>query len=246
MPVCGNCQTRFEASADGLCPNCRVALPKSEPEPAATAPTPAPADAPPAAKPLAFRKAPEPSGGTLRWVLLGALGLVVFAVLLAESGVVAADAADTNWTAEGRYEFQSSTAGRGRPPLRGVTFTPTVTVATTGGRDLANAAADVIKKSATGGAGGGGSKLEIRITQVTPEGATWVPFYKSGSCTFVAEYTLSAETPWSSFAGRGQVSGKVTQTMTGLCSTGQYRDKMGQAIAQAILSDVAKLVAKHS
>jgi hypothetical protein len=73
-----------------------------------------------------------------------------------------------------------------------------------------------------------------------------VPFHKTGTCTFAATYTLAAETPWASFAARGEVSGDVTQTMTGLCSSGLFREKMGEAIAAAIASDIAKLVAKHS
>jgi hypothetical protein len=184
-------------------------------------------------------------------VLLGGLGLLVLVILLAESGAVAAESTDTKWKAEGKYEFESSSGGpRGmRPtPLRGVSFTPTVTVSVPcgAGYDLATEAATALKKAGTGGGGSGRSKLEITITRVTPEGATWVPFHKSGSCTFVATYTLTAETPGSSFAARGQVSGDVTQTMTGLCSSGLFREKMGQAIAAAIASDIAKLVAKHS
>ncbi len=190
---------------------------------------------------------PRGGGGALRWVVLGGLGILVFVVLLAESGAVVADTTDTKWKAEGKNESSWSGA-RGQAPLRGVGFAPSVTVSTPrgAGYDLATAAATALKKSAAGGGGPGHSKLEITITRVTPEGAPWVPFYKNGSCTFVATYTLTAETPWSSFAARGEVSGTVTQTMTGLCSAGLFREKMGEAIAAAIVSDLSKLVSKYS
>jgi hypothetical protein len=88
--------------------------------------------------------------------------------------------------------------------------------------------------------------VTVTITRVTPDGSPWVPFRKVGSCTFAATYTVTASTPWSSFAARGEVTGSVEQTMTGLGSTRLFREKMGRAIAAAILSDVAQLLAKYS
>ncbi|MBA4066388.1 MAG: hypothetical protein C0501_22275 [Isosphaera sp.] len=196
--------------------------------------------------------APSPARGggpkLLGCLLLGGLGLLAVAVVLAETGAVTAEKTESKWSAEGQNKARYETAGRGRPaPLRGVQFTPAVTVGVPRGtgHDLATAAADAIRKAGTGG-GPGQSRLEITITRVAPDGSDWVPFFKSGSCSFTASYTLAAETPWSSFAGEGQVTGTVTQSMNGFCSTGLFREKMGQAIAAAILGDISKLVAKYS
>ena len=236
MPVCTNCRAEFASTNpnSSLCPTCEAV-------------TTAPAPAPPAPGPLA---PPARGVSALRWVLLGGLGLLVLAVLLAEGGVVTADSTETKWTSEGRNEFRSSWSGpRGRPaPLRGVGFSPTVTVSVPrgSGHDLATEAAAAIKKAAPPSGATSGARLEITITRVEPDGATWVPFHKSGSCKFTATYTLSAETPAASFDGRGEVTGAVTQTMSGLCSSGLYREKMAQAIAAAVISDINKLIAKHS
>ncbi len=221
MPLCTNCRALFDPTtgSGSLCPRC------------------------------AAPKAAAPGSGVLRWVLLGGLGLLALVVLLSESGAVAADTTETKWASEGKYETESSWAGFGKPTLlRGVKPTPNVVVSVPrgAGHDVATEAAAAIKKAAPGGGGEGQSKLEITIAQLTPDGATWVPFHKSGSCKFSATYVLTAETPWSMFAARGQVSGEVTQTMTGLCSAALFREKMAQAVAAAILSEVGKLIAKNS
>lgn len=228
MSVCLRCGKPLEetdAGNDGLCSHCRsnpLALPKS---------------------------APPRSGGALKWVVGGLFGLFGFAVALAETGGVKAEKTETKWAADGKYESESAWSGpRGRAlPLRGVGFAPKATAAPQRdpGGDIARLAAGAINKSPAR-PGEGESKLEITITRVAPEGAFWVPFVKDGSCTFTATYVLAAETPWARFAARGEVRGSVTQTMRGFGSTDLFREKLAEAIAAAVLNDLAQLIAKHS
>lgn len=228
MPSCTKCGAELDLAKGLSCPSCKTTV-----------------------NPLSLESVlsqrAEPGKRIFPRFFIGVGGILVIIIILAESGAVSSETSETKWNAEGKNESEYSTAGR-QAPLRGVGFAPTVVVGFPPGEghDLAKEAAAAMKKAGSSGGSMGQSKLEITITQVKPEGASWLPFHKSGSCTFVATYTLAAQTPWSSFAGRGQVSGSVTQTMNGLCSTGLFREKMGQAIAAAILSDISKLVAKYS
>jgi hypothetical protein len=232
MAICPQCNGEFvPAGADGaVCPAC-----------AAPGGRLTPLTLPPGVK--------ERSGPpVVLWVVLAFLGLFVAAVLAAETGAVTSETHETKWTAEGKHEAEFSGGSRGRPgPLFGVRFSPsvTVTVPRGTGHDLATRAAAVIKKAGAGG-GPGPSSLDITITQVMPEGADWVPFSKSGKCTFAATYAIKAETPWSSFVARGQVSGQVTQSMRGFCSRDLYQEKMSEAVAASILSHIDTLVGKYS
>lgn len=226
MSVCLRCGKPLEetdAGNDGLCSRCR-------------------------SNPLALPKPAPRSGGALKWVVGGLFGLFGLAVALAETGTVKAEKTETKWAADGKNESESAWSGpRGRAvPLRGVGFTPKAKAAPNGaGNDIARLAAGAINKSPPR-PGEGESKLEITITRVAPEGAFWVPFVKDGSCTFTATYVLAAETPWARFAARGEVRGSVTQTMRGFGSTDLFREKLADAIAAAVLNDLAQLIAKHS
>ena len=190
---------------------------------------------------------PRHKGSTLRWVLLGGIGIFGCLVFLAESGVVAVETSQAKSEADGRYAFTRIGPRSGANALQQLSLTPTVVVNVPAGagHELAKEVAAAIKDM-SGGGGPEQSDVQITITQVTLDGAPWVPFYKSGSCRFVASYRLTAGSPWSSLAAHGQVSGSVTQTMTGLCSTGRFREKLGQAIAAEILGHISRMVAKRA
>lgn len=231
MPICPQCNSEFAASpsTEPLCPACFA----------------------PAGKltPFSIPASVKEHRGTpvILWVVLASLGLLVSLVVAAESGAVTSETHETKWTSEGRNESEFSGA-RGRPPLFGVRFNPTVTISVPrgSGHDIATKACAALKKAGGGSGTPGPATLDITITQATAEGNDWLPFSKSGTCKFAATYSMKAETSWSEFAGRGEVKGTITQNMSGFCSRGLFQEKMGEAMAQAILSDIGKLIAKYS
>jgi hypothetical protein len=185
-------------------------------------------------------------GGPKR-VLLVVAGLLVALVLLAEIGVVHLETHQTNWNTEFQYETSRQTLNGRAVLLRGFQFVPVVnvTVPSGSGKGIATAAAEAIRKASSGGASTEKAKLEITITRLTPAGTPWVPFIKTGSCNFAATYVLEAVAGGSSISVRGQITGNVEQSMKGLCSTARFRDHMSKAVANAIISDIQKMIAKN-
>jgi hypothetical protein len=137
------------------------------------------------------------------------LALVLFIVVLRETGILNLDLYQYNSTA--RAESQGVFFG-GFGDQQGRTTGTKAKLKSV----AAEAAADALRDMHVSGA------VEFERLEIT--GIYWLPFFKQGECDFVASYG----------GGNGKVKGHIECTVKGICSAYTYRKIMGQLVAREI------------
>ncbi len=177
-----------------------------------------------------------------KWVVIIAVALVVGLIVIPETGLICLQSNKSEWKSTSNYTTNRNTLNRRGVLLAGFSYSPTVQV--TANSSCAKHAGKVIRDKVKGPKDDR-AKLDITITRVTESGTPWMPFVKNGSCTFSASYNLQATAMGSSVRVSGTINGEVKQSMNGVCSTAYFREKMGESVAQAIVSDIQRMIAKN-
>ena len=189
------------------------------------------------------------SGGTvLKRICIVAMIVLVLLIVLTEFGVINYYSTQSSSSTEHQYETSRETFNGRAVLLKGFRLAPTVTARERSGSGgtVANAAAIVIRKASNPGAGAEGANFDITIDHVSISGTPWLPFYKNGSGTFTATYVLHAtSTSGSKLRVQGRITGKTEQSIKGLSSTSFFHESMGKDIANAIIADIARMIAKN-
>lgn len=187
---------------------------------------------------------PAETGSVLKRIGIGIAVVVVGILLLAEFGVLKLQSANTTWSCDGKYE--TNTVNWRGMRLGSFGLVPTIVVSESGsGKAIAEEAARALRKVAAGQSASENVKFNINIERVTVSGAPWLPLYRNGSATFMLSYDLEAVAGASAIRVRGQVAGKVEQSMKGLSSLALFRENLGQAIASAAAADISKVIDKN-